>query len=160
MNTKEKNAQAVKVTPCVSSLIASINEAASRSSNHVRVVDPAHVKPGKLLGRQGDIYITPSLLSAKDNLGKLVKTRQLAEGNTQGSRHVVGANALVYKPDNFGQVVARNRNSGYVKGYNIVVPEGETCSIHHPEHAIFELPSGVYEVDFQLDPRSMQSVRD
>ena len=87
--------------------------------------------------RQGDIYIT-----RLDELPvglKPAKTNQLAPGSTQGSRHVVRADA---------GVVVYERKGDALTGPVISAPEG--FRIDHPEHGDIAIEcGGVYGVNYQ-----------
>ena len=87
--------------------------------------------------RQGDIYITR--LDELPGGLKPAKTNQLAPGNTQGSRHVVRADA---------GVVVYERQGDALTGPVISAPEG--CHIEHPEHGDIAIKcGGVYGVTYQ-----------
>ena len=106
--------------------------------------------------RQCDVYLQrikschPKWLETKE--------RQLAPGNSAGSRHVItGPSVQVYAPP-AGQTVDRRGNHPRLLGPQINAPEG--CTLTHPEHAHFELPPGSYQVSYQLDWAQQQAVRD
>jgi hypothetical protein len=96
--------------------------------------------------RQGDIYLTRIADDAplpKD----LSKTRQLAPGNTKGSRHIVEGEVTIYE-----------RKSGTVLDGPIVdAPNGFTLT--HPEHANFVMPPGRYSATYQRDHEKEEIAR-
>jgi hypothetical protein len=101
--------------------------------------------------RQGDIYIRRIKLIT----GKIeVKTRQLAPGETKGSRHIVADSPHVKLFEGYS-------GSGivdFMKGPQIEAKESFT--ITHPEHAHIKLPSGSYQVTYQMDYLLQERVRD
>jgi hypothetical protein len=105
--------------------------------------------------RQGDCYIAK--VDDSHARGKARSDRQLAIGNTQGSRHVAEAPALVFEgttaPPWFDQ-------SRALLGPVLVVPKGETALVSHPEHAHGLLGEGTWQTTHQLDWQSQQRVQD
>lgn len=102
--------------------------------------------------RQGDIYL--HRVADKHPRGKARKSRQLALGNTMGSRHVAAAPAKVFegtaKPD-------------WCEARTFLGPcivSDKPFTVTHPEHAHVELPAGTYQVTHQMDARTMERVRD
>jgi hypothetical protein len=112
--------------------------------------------------RQGDIYIVFLGPREKFDLDKVgggepITDRQLAQGNTQGARHVLEGPAKLFKPKDVNAVAAHINSLR--KGYNIpgelVGPvcflEGQ-CELTHPEHGNFIMPGGeVVAAVFQRD---------
>ncbi len=94
--------------------------------------------------QQGDLHLV-CLESLPD--GTKTRERQLAPGNTQGSRHVAQGECAVYLPKE-PAVVARMIGTS-VRGAEVPVELigpiveciGET-TIAHPEHGHFVLPAG------------------
>jgi hypothetical protein len=84
--------------------------------------------------RQGDIYIV-KLEDSFTKAGKPTNERQLAPGNTQGSRHIVEGEAKVFERD------------GDALTGPVVVSRG--CTVTHPEHGDVKLPAGVYGITYQ-----------
>ena len=118
--------------------------------------------------RQGDIYI----MRVEDNYahGKIWKKRQIVDGNTQGSRHVIEAGPMVFAP-NFdaapSDLFAETANKLNVSQSSLInalygpsIKSPERFTITHPEHAHESLPAGCYITWSQLDPRTMQRVKD
>ena len=99
--------------------------------------------------RQGDVYLT----RVPDNhrRGLATTDRQLAPGTSKGSRHVVAdqQGVSLFKPADETDPLAGP----------IVVAE-QRFRVTHPEHADFSLPSGTYQVGYQLDPRTRRRVAD
>jgi hypothetical protein len=102
--------------------------------------------------RQGDIY----LHRVKDGHahGRKLKSRQLALGNTMGSRHMAGAPATVYDGTTLPEWCDRRTFMGPL------IMSVERFTVTHPEHAHVELPPGCYQVTHQMDARTMERVRD
>jgi hypothetical protein len=112
---------------------------------------------------QGDVY----LHRVPDNWprGKQLGTRQVAVGQTQGSRHIAeGAGVQVCEGK---KLPASFRAPKWLNG---TPPEGiflgpvvvaeKRWSLSHPEHAKHTMPAGVYQVTYQGDPRMMARVSD
>lgn len=98
------------------------------------------------VARQGDIYI--ERVDDGYERGGEIADRQLAPGNSKGSRHVVCDGPQVFEA----------RSTDPLHGPVIVAKERFTVA--HPEHADVSLPSGTYRVGYQLDPRTMRRVAD
>jgi len=116
--------------------------------------------------RQGDVYIHciesreqfyKTILPGgeeflpKSRRGELSQDRQLAPGNTKGSRHILGrCDVTIYAP---------HKDAGVLEG-----PELHTDQliVNHPEHAAKKITSdtGKYIVTYQLDQKTRQRVRD
>lgn len=110
-----------------------VREAADKPDTDLRVIKKIAV--GEAV-RQGDIYLKRVAKTAAR--GEEIETRQLAPGNTQGSRHCVEGDVKIY---------AR-------KGDALTGPivESETgFRVTHPEHAHFDMPAGTYAVTYQRD---------
>ena len=87
--------------------------------------------------RQGDVYLY-RLQHSPQTTGEL-ETRQLAEGETSGSRHIVVDHAaLFHRP-----------TTDPLEGPFLLARE--RCVIEHPEHAHISIPPGWYEVRYQRD---------
>lgn len=122
-------------------------------AEQIRSDAPREVSLGKQdVIRQGDIYIAripnlPAKMTARKN-------RQLADGNTQGSRHVLNGDAELYDPDIDGmkEVLAKAYPQLDVQDYQIG-PAFEThgpVTVDHPEHGNRTLTEpGCYAVVFQ-----------
>jgi hypothetical protein len=101
--------------------------------------------------RQGDIYITR--VSDSHGCGPILKSFQLAKGESTGSRHLAEGPVTLYRP-----AVTGNRLKDALAGPVVVATDRWTCA--HPEHADMGLPAGTYQVSYQLDHASQQAVRD
>ena len=102
--------------------------------------------------RQGDIYI--HRVADDHPCGEKLKTRQLAIGTTQGSRHVAEAPAQVFQG---------TRAPGYMRNAllgPLVRSLKERLRISHPEHAHIDLPPGTYQITHQMDARTLERVQD
>lgn len=101
--------------------------------------------------RQGDIYIT--FLDREPRVIGPHESRQLAEGNTQGSRHTVEGDCEVLQVDGaealeiLHRLVPDSRNFEQFVGPMIRAPKG--CEVPHPEHAHYSLPPGSHLVTIQ-----------
>jgi hypothetical protein len=102
--------------------------------------------------RQGDIYV--HRVSADHPRGKKLENRQLALGDSQGSRHVAELPADVYEGSALPPGCDRDTFLGPV-----IVSLGR-FKIAHPEHAHFSLPEGTYQVTHQSDARTKKRVVD
>jgi hypothetical protein len=98
--------------------------------------------------RQGDIYIT-RINSIPNDLKKL-DIRQLAEGNSKGSRHIVSEGCIIYE----------NPQKDLFQGHLIDATKEGFC-LSHPEHGwINNFPKGCYSVSHQIDFNRQQRVKD
>ena len=114
--------------------------------------------------RQGDVYV----MRVKSVKGAPAPNRQLAPGNSKGSRHIVegdvqmltGWDAPKTLFADAAQVlrVPRERLCSVLAG-PAIVSEG-AFRVTHPEHADCTLPGGSYITWGQLDPRTMRRVQD
>lgn len=89
--------------------------------------------------RQGDLYIT-SIAGVPAGSTKMAKPRpQLAPGDSQGSRHVLGSSVGVtmYDPPNPTPLDGP------------IVDLAKRTTITHPEHGDVSLPPGCYAVTYQ-----------
>lgn len=117
------------------------------------VRDCTRLKIGEV-ARQGDLYL--HRVEDAHSRGKATTNRQLALGNTQGSRHVAEAPALVFE----GTTLPAWCEAGTFLGPCVVVPPGKTATVSHPEHAHMELGEGTWQVTHQMDARSRERVQD
>ena len=115
-------------------LIRKIHAEAEQSSTELRFVRTCGLKDEI---RQGDVYLYR--LPGEPEHQAALETRQLAPGETAGSRHVVAGEATLYAR---GSV---DRLDGPV------VHVRERSVIEHPEHAHISIPPGWYEVRYQRD---------
>ena len=121
----------------VKTVIEQIQENAVSSSNEPRMVRT--VLEGQIV-RQGDIYIEAiSKAKFEQVSGKETDNRQLAEGESKGSRHIVGAGPKVFAPKQRRQL------------FGPLINATQRFVVEHPEHAHVSLPSGYYRVRFQRE---------
>jgi hypothetical protein len=102
--------------------------------------------------RQGDIYI--HTVEETHAHGDKLMDRQLALGNTQGSRHIAEAPAAIYAGTTVPQWCDRRTFLGPL------VKSKKRFVVTHPEHAHVSLPAGEYQITHQMDARTMDRVRD
>ena len=103
--------------------------------------------------RQGDIYI--HRVKNTHSHGELTNNHQLAMGITLGSRHIADENFKVYK----GTTLPEWVNPGHFLG-PCIVTDSDTALITHPEHSNVALSKGTYQIQHQLDIRTMKRVQD
>lgn len=102
--------------------------------------------------RQGDIYI--HRVNEDHASGKEMKSRQLALGNSQGSRHIAESPAKILEGTTLPEWCDRRTFLGPL------VKAEKRFTITHPEHAHVSLPKGTYQVTHQMDARTMDRVQD
>lgn len=89
--------------------------------------------------RQGDIYLYPiEGPPAHLDLTELI-SRQLADGNSAGSRHIAVGDAVAYDRPSLDPL-----DGPFLQGRS-------RFQLTHPEHADLSLPAGWYEVRYQRD---------
>lgn len=125
-------------------------EARVKASVEVRRVPSIQIRQAV---RQGDIYLHRVPLGHSRS-ARLIDSGQLAEGQTQGSRHVAAAPARCFEGTNLPEGCA----AGTFLGPCII--SNAPFTVTHPEHAHIELPAGVYQVTHQMDARTLERVRD
>lgn len=123
------------VTECVTEMRDSVKDL---SAAETQEITNEMAKVGAVV-RQGDIYLTRI-----DKLpeGKPSKERQLAEGETQGSRHVITGDVELVTGVSFGRV------------NQVLVGPAFKCNgkaeLTHPEHGNKILPEGsIWQVTYQ-----------
>jgi len=104
--------------------------------------------------RQGDVYI--HMVADDHKHGAETKNHQLAEGDSQGSRHIceTSDNITLYEGTDRPSWVDRRQPLGQM------IKATATFTISHPEHADVTLPKGTYQICHQLDARTWERVRD
>ena len=135
----------------------SIDEIISTIENHynnnlnsdMRII--THIEIGQIV-RQGDIYI--NRVDDNHTHGYELSTKQLAEGTTNGSRHIVENHVICY----LGTTRPEYYNEKAFLGP--CIKSDKEFIISHPEHANVKLPAGTYQITHQLDARTLQRVRD
>lgn len=113
-------------------------------------------------GRQGDIYV----YRVPDDWprGKRTENRQLAIGQSVGSRHIAAGDVEIYEGQKAPEFIRFvNSASGAeipaLIGPLILVKSTEFAGTH-PEHAHFLLDPGTYQIVYQMDARSFRRVED
>jgi len=122
------------------------------------------VSPGDVI-RQGDLYLV-ALGDLKGIETTPIADRQLAPGETQGSRHVIAGPADMLKASSPNAVASRINK--LVRDARVepalvgpLVLAGAGCELTHPEHGNFQLPAGelfavVYQRAFAEEVRRQQ----
>jgi len=124
-------------------------EAAAVPRQEVRLI--RSMSPGQVV-RQGDIYI--HRVADSHAHGPMAATRQLALGETMGSRHLALAPSKVYvgtKPPEWCQA------STFL---GPLIVSKDRFVVGHPEHAHISLPGGRYQITHQMNAITMQRVVD
>lgn len=132
----------------VKNILSIIEKQSEKHSNDERFVRT--IQKNQVV-RQGDIYLL--VVEANHSKGKKIKDRQLAPGNTKGSRHIVEGKVKLYE----GNIVDDEFGSALT---GPVIVADERFTVTHPEHADVSLPSGTYQVGYQADPRTRERVAD
>lgn len=124
------------------------SQAKDRMVTKDRVVSKFPV--GKIV-RQGDIYIHS--VPADHPHGAFREDKQLAQGVSQGSRHVACCDK-VYE----GTTLPKGIQNGTFLGPFITADV--EIRIAHPQHADVIIPPGCYQITHQMDARTLQRVSD
>lgn len=106
--------------------------------------------------RQGDVYITRISNFAKNDC-KLTNDKQLAPGTSAGSRHIVSDAVNVFIADDHLKCV-KNAHGFVVNGP--IVEAFDRWTVMHPEHADISMPEGIYKINYQCDPNTLNRVLD
>jgi hypothetical protein len=109
------------------------------------------IEIGKVI-RQGDIYL--HRVDEKHTRGKKLKSRQLALGNTMGSRHIAESPAKVFEGTTLPGWCDQRTFLGPL------VESKKRFTVTHPEHAHVDVPAGCYQITHQTDARTMERVQD
>ena len=142
------------VKETIQSKFAAIHDYASNPLGEMRVTDSFPI--GNKYVRQGDVYLT-RLASFDATKYKVTQNRQLAPGNSPGSRHTVSDAVTVCEPTNKEEIVTTK--SGY-RVMGVVVEAKERWTVMHPDHADMSLPEGIYQISYQCDPSTLRRVLD
>ena len=103
---------------------------------------------------QGDVGIQCS--EKVDAEGPVVETkpvRQLAPGTSRGSRHCVNEASIP------GLKFYALRSPTALDGPRILVPEGQTLVVDHPDHGTCIFPAGAYRIRYQQQYDAMGELR-
>lgn len=120
--------------------------ARDNKNTDLRVVSKMEI--GKHI-RQGDVYVKRVSKPKDMKAFEEINDRQLAPGNTRGSRHIVTSDCTVYRFKN-----GRDALQG-----PLLHAENDLM-IEHPEHAHFKLPGNSwYQVTYQKDERAEERRR-
>lgn len=128
------------------------NTKKSEQRKRTRVINKIEI--GQVI-RQGDIYIIR--VNDDHTIGDIVDNRQLVDGVSVGSRHVlVGDDISVYE----GKALPYFFMTGFPVSYAFRIKTGAAV-ITHPEHDYIriEVP-GLYQVTQQMDARTKRAVID
>lgn len=104
------------------------------------------------VAQQGDVYI--HVAPTDHPHGPRLATRQLAEGDTQGSRHIAEGHVKIYAPT----TPTASMETGALLG-PVVVATGP-WTLTHPEHPHHHYGPGTYAIVHQLDAITGSAVRD
>lgn len=126
-----------------------IEEGAKQNVQEVRRIE--RMETNKEWIRQGDVYIYA--VPDEHPHGAKAKSKQLAIGNTQGSRHMAPDHAEVYE----GTTRPEGAPTGLLGPLFKLFKRG---TVTHPEHAWHDLPKGTYQVVHQLDAITLGRVQD
>lgn len=108
---------------------------------------------GKVV-RQGDIYI--HCVDYGHLRGTRTDNRQLAQGESLGSRHMAEEPAEIY----VGEVAPPWYDLAVAPLLGPCIVSSKRFMISHPEHAHVDLPAGVYQITHQMDARTQTRARD
>lgn len=119
-------------------------------------------------GHQGDVYVHRiKEVPAAWNVETTNESRQVALGQTVGSRHCAAGNVQVFWPESSAKAVDEcpvdlNKFPEELQREAIgpVVIAKQEWTLEHPEHAHHVFPAGVYLVTYQVDLRTGRRVVD
>ena len=104
--------------------------------------------------RQGDVYL--HRVANNHPVGEMLDIRQIADGTSIGSRHILIGDVKVYQGVNLPSYV----NDRWPLGYTFDVGQ-EGATVTHPEHAHVDIcVQGRYQVTHQMDMLTMRKVSD
>lgn len=131
-------------------------EGKSKAKAEIRDVR-ATLVPGKAV-RQGDVYLVRLADAMVETARRCtpMKTKQLVDGTTQGSRHVV-VGASLFEADPALKLPACVRRDALL---GPVIVATSDFTVTHPEHAHVLCAAGAYQTIHQLDARTRQRVAD
>lgn len=114
--------------------------------------------------RQGDVYLIR--VPNEHPKGKAWGSRQVAVGNTIGSRHIAVGDVEVFagNPNAIAKLFPGFNSEQLQACCGPVVVAKSTWALEHPEHPHHEMAQdcdvATYQVTYQWDSRAMQAVRD
>jgi hypothetical protein len=118
--------------------------------------------------RQGDVYCHPiKSRPAAWSVENAGNSRQVATGQTVGSRHMAEGPVKIYWPEKATDAAAMcpvrmdklDRSLIPEALGPVIVAEGP-WTLTHPEHAHHAFPAGTYLVTYQIDLRTLRRVVD
>jgi hypothetical protein len=129
-------------------IVETVQEQAQKIAKRETQRFPCAASPGDAV-RQGDVYIT-LLERVPSGYARHKKwDRQLAPGNTQGSRHVIDSAK--------GVICYIHPAAGEFDGP--VLSLAQEREITHPEHGNWILPPGIYGISYQRTQDAMDQQR-
>lgn len=131
-------------------------EKVQKDADTTRVAKPRYfpiMKVGEIV-RQGDIYI--HRVDDKHEHGAELDSRQLAQGFSQGSRHVAEPPSKVYE----GTTRPGSSTANGTVFLGPLVKSDVEFTISHPQHANVTLGAGTYQITHQMDVKTLMRVRD
>ncbi len=131
-----------------SSIVDKVQQQAAKVAKRETQRFPEAAAPGDAV-RQGDIYITLLERVPTGYVRQKKWGRQLAPGNTQGSRHVIDSSK--------GVVCYTHPAASEFDGP--VLHLKQEREITHPEHGNWILPPGVYGVSYQRTQDTLDQQR-
>ena len=135
--------------PTIDEAVTTITETAKTvNTQEIRHIESMEISQ---VVRQGDVYL--HRVKDKHKRGAIRTSRQLAPGVTMGSRHVAEGDVTIYEGTTDPPKTTRLE-------IGPVIVALDRFTVTHPEHAHYSLPSGTYQVTYQLDPRTNQRVQD
>jgi hypothetical protein len=132
-------------------------DAKSKSRQEIRDVRES-LTVGRAV-RQGDVYLVrlDDIAETVAKRGTPMKTRQLVDGTTQGSRHVAEGELSLFESDPAIRLPSCVRNGALL---GPVIVAASDFVVTHPEHAHVRCAPGAYQVVHQLDAATRQRVQD
>ena len=128
-----------------------IEHFAQSAPTEMRNIPDGSMPPGKWI-RQGDVYLM-AIEKVPMECDEETANRQLAPGETRGSRHIIEGNVKLFVQS--GRKAVRQQD--VLVGPVIIAKE--RCTLTHPEHAHFSLPAGTYQSYYQMDARQAERTR-
>ena len=157
-----------EITMTIAEALAQINEDAAKNVSHQHDESRSHFEkaPARHINkialneyvRQGDLYITA--VESSHPHGREIQNRQLADGNTMGSRHIVESSECHI----YTGTTQSNRWINLGPNDKVLlapfIKSDKEIHISHPQHSDFHLPAGCYQVTVQMDAATKQRVAD
>lgn len=129
----------------------------SNTTPDVEIRNTRNILVGQCV-QQGDVYV--HRVSDTHARGKMRGSRQVAVGDTVGSRHIAeGKKVNVFEGTKLPEGCKFTGNLARAITGPVVVAE-EDWVLTHPEHAHHSLPAGTYQITYQLDAKTQRAVQD